>query len=369
MNLQGKQTMKVTLADRDVGDDYPPYVIAEIGASHQGDLKKALRLIVAAKQAGADCVKFQAYEPDTITMNSDHPDFLIKDGPWKGRKLYELYEEAYTPFKWFPDLFAMAKELGITAFASVFDRSSVDMLEKLNCPFYKIASFEFCDIPLIQYVASTGKPLILSTGMASHAEIKQVDGSIDPWYARVYLHCVSGYPIELKDANLMRIKYLRSNYLVPIGLSDHTLGWIAPVAGVTLGACVVEKHLTLDRQEGGPDVAFSLEPVEFRYMVDAIQATHEALKPSVAASEQVHLPYRRSLYAAADIAAGERLSSENVCSIRPGGGLAPQLYPYVLGVAACRSVRRGHPLSLDDLHMDETLHEACSLVRSQSSGA
>lgn len=347
-----KQTMKIKLADREVGDDFPPYVIAEISGNHGGLQSQAWALIKAAKAAGADSVKFQAYTPDTITMRSDHPSFRINNGGWSGLDLYELYSDAHTPFEWFPEMFALAKDIGITAFASVFDRSSVDMLEKLDCPFYKIASFEFCDTPLIEYVAKTGKPIILSTGMTSPDEIAETERVIqgtNVWYPHAYLHCVSGYPAKPKEYNLHKIKYLRSKYLVPVGVSDHSIPNIVPVAAVTIGASIIEKHIKLSHGDRVHDSAFSLVPEEFRSMVDAVKETYEAIQPSEALSEKSSLPFRRSLYAVKDVAAGERFSELNVRSIRPGDGLSPRLYAYVLGATASRNVKSGSPLSQDDL--------------------
>lgn len=343
--------MKISLANREIGEGCPPYAVAEISGNHNGDLKQALRLIVAAKKAGADSVKFQAYEPDTITL--DHPKFVIKDGPWAGRKLYDLYREAHTPFAWFPDLFAVAREIGITPFASVFDKSSVDMLERLNCPAYKIASFELCDIPLIEYVAQTGKPMILSTGMASDQDIWEADDAINLSVPRMFLHCVSGYPTPPEEANLSRIPYLRSKLVLPIGFSDHTLGHTVTVAAVALGACLIEKHLCLEDAEG-PDSGFSLEPAEFLQMVHETRLTYSACAGGQSPSEQASVGFRRSLYAVQDIQEGERLSAENIRSIRPGGGLAPSLYGRILGAKACRTILRGDPLSLDDLSMGQS---------------
>jgi pseudaminic acid synthase len=334
------------IAGREIGPGHPPYIIAEISCNHRGDIREARALIAQAKQAGADAVKFQAYTADTITLDCDNPDFIIKDGPWKGRKLYELYSETQTPLDWFPALFDCARENDITAFASVFDRSSVDALEKLDCPAYKIASMEIVDIPLIKYAAKTGKPLIISTGMAHYGEIADaVDagGGIDNV---AVLHCISGYPSEVAESNLHRMSGLM-NPRRHIGISDHTLGWEVPVAATALGACIIEKHLNLSPSNGSEDAAFSLAPIEFKLMTYKVRQIWQAMQPSEAKSEESSRQLRRSLYVVSDIKAGELFTEQNVRSIRPSYGLPPKNLPDILGQRASKDIKRGTALTWD----------------------
>ncbi|MQP67562.1 pseudaminic acid synthase [Niveispirillum sp. SYP-B3756] len=326
-----------------------PFLIAELSGNHNGDIDRARRMIDAAKAAGADAVKLQTYTADTITLDVDRPEFRLEGGLWAGRTLYELYQEAHTPWDWHPALFAHAAEIGIPLFSSPFDPTAIDLLESLGAPAYKIASFELVDLPLIEKAARTGKPLIMSTGMASLGEVAEAVAA-----ARVagndnicLLHCVSGYPTPVEDCDLRTIPHLAQAFDVAAGLSDHTMGVAVPVAAVALGAVVIEKHFTLARTDGGPDAAFSLEPAEFRAMADACAAAHAALgsisyalKPSEAGGRS----FRRSLYITADIAAGEMLTGANVRSIRPGLGLPPKHLPDVLGRVAARNLTRGEPL-------------------------
>lgn len=332
------------------GPDKPPYIIAEISGNHNGNMDTALALIEQAKKAGADAVKFQAYEPDTITIDHNGPGFILQDGPWAGNRLYDLYSQAYTPFKWFEHLFKLARSLDITPMASVFDPSSVDLLEGLGCPIYKIASFELVDIPLIKYVVKTGKPIILSTGMATDEEISQADDVIPPEYPHMFLHCISGYPTPIEEASLGRIPTLAKRYQLPIGFSDHTLGVDAALAATALGAQVIEKHLTLSRADGGPDAGFSLEPAEFADMATRVRGIWAACRERVASpSELPNRMARRSLYVVKDISCGEPVSAENVRSIRPAYGLPPVFWEQVVGRLAVRDIAYGTPLSLDDL--------------------
>jgi len=326
-----------------------PFLIAELSGNHNGDIDRARRMIDAAKAAGADAVKLQTYTADTITLDVDRPEFRLEGGLWAGRTLYELYQEAHTPWDWHPTLFAHAAEIGIPIFSSPFDPTAIDLLESLGAPAYKIASFELVDLPLIEKAARTGKPLIMSTGMASLGEVAEAVAA-----ARVagndnicLLHCVSGYPTPVEDCDLRTIPHLAQAFDVAAGLSDHTMGVAVPVAAVALGAVVIEKHFTLARADGGPDAAFSLEPAEFRAMADACAAAHAALgsisyalKPSEAGGRN----FRRSLYVTADVAAGEMLTGANVRSIRPGLGLPPKHLPDVLGRHAARNLTRGEPL-------------------------
>lgn len=332
----------MNIAGREIGPHHPPYCVAEISGNHLGSLDRALILILAAKMASADAVKFQCYEADTITIDHDGHGFILEDGPWKGRKLYDLYREAQTPFKWFPKLFEQAEKAGITAFASVFDNSSIDLLEGLGCPAYKISSFEITDIPLIEYAAKTGKPLIISTGMADNNEIED---AYEAGNSPVFLHCTSGYPTPPEQTNLWMLTWLRERYGQFIGLSDHTIGIETTTAATALGACIIEKHLTLARLDGGPDAAFSLEPNEFMAMVEATRMIWASLQPSNASSEAPQRQARRSLYVVQDIKAGEVLTTENVQSIRPAYGLSPKELPNILGKIATCDISRGTPLS------------------------
>lgn len=338
---------RLSIAGRPIGPDHEPFIIAELSGNHGGRLDRALALIDAAKEAGADAVKFQTYTADTITIDHDGPGFLLEGGLWKGRTLHELYAEAHTPWDWHPALFARARERGLIAFSSPFDDTAVDLLENLDAAAFKIASFEAIDLPLIRRAARSGKPVIISTGMASLGEIAAAVEAARPAPVML-LHCVSGYPTPAEDMNLRTIPHLAAAFGVPVGLSDHSFGIAAPVAAVTLGAVMIEKHFTLSRADGDVDSAFSLEPSEFKTMAEAARTAwraagriHYDLEPSEAGGRD----YRRSLYVVADIAAGESLTPANVRSIRPGFGLAPKHLPDVLGRRAVRALRRGEPLS------------------------
>ena len=335
---------------RVIGPGHSPYVIAELSGNHNGEIERALRLIEAAKEAGADAVKFQTYTADTITLDHDGPGFTISGGLWDGRRLYELYQEAHTPWDWHPALFEHARKVGISCFSSPFDPSAVDFLESLGAPAYKIASFELVDTPLIRHAARTGKPLIMSTGLADASEVDDAVAAAAGAKGVALLHCVSGYPTPAEDANLARIPALAVKYDCPIGLSDHTLGTEAAVAAVALGAAIIEKHFTLARADGGPDAAFSLEPEELAALVKGARMAFSALGRADygrAASEQDNATFRRSLYAVKDIAAGETLTERNVRSIRPGHGLAPKHLPEILGRRARKAIARGTPMTFE----------------------
>src|SRR6266576_1983579 len=327
--------------EREIKGGSPPYIVAEASCNHGGYLDNAISTSDAAKYAGADAIKFQAYTPDTITLNCNKPDFIIQEGLWKGRNLYELYGETHTPFDWFPKLFKHAKKTGITLFASVFDRTSVDMLRKLDCPAYKIASMEIGDIPLIKYAAMSNKPMIISTGMADFIEVKAAMEACDS--ANVaFLHCTSEYPGTVEWADLSRMLLMKV-YLGQdsvIGVSDHTPGpTIVPIAATALCAAIIEKHLKLE-DVVTEDAEFSLTPENFKNMITCVRFAHEAirLRDFVAnPSRQM----RRSLYAVADIKKGESFSEDNIRSIRPGYGIAPKNLPRLLGRKADQNYRKG----------------------------
>lgn len=349
-----------SIAGRTIGRDQPPLVIAEISGNHNGKIENALKLIDAAAVAGADAIKLQTYTPETITIDHNGPGFLIKEGLWAGRSLFDLYGEAYTPWEWHPILFQHARESGLIAFSSPFDYSAVDFLETLDCPAYKIASFEAIDIPLIEKAAATGKPLVISTGIANLQEIEDAfsaahNGGCDNVSL---LHCISGYPTPAKESNLNTIPYLADHFDAVIGLSDHTLGVAVSIASVVLGAAIIEKHVTLARDDGGPDAAFSLEPTELRELVDGCVTAWEALGTAGferRPSEGTNSIFRRSLYVVEDIAAGEAFTEKNVRSIRPGYGLPPKNLPMVIGAVAAVNLTKGTPL--EKSHIQEPSEE------------
>jgi pseudaminic acid synthase len=340
---------EITIAGRRIGPGHPPYVIAEMSGNHNGDIKRAFALLEAAKKAGADAVKLQTYTADTITIDHDGPGFRIEGGLWNGRTLYALYQEAHTPWAWHPQLFDKARELGIAIFSSPFDSTAIDFLEKLGAPAYKIASFEVIDLPLIRHAAKTGKPLIISTGIADLGEIGEAVAAARAAGCReiALLHCTSGYPTPPEESNLRTLPHLAEAFGVVAGLSDHTPGTAVPVAAVALGANLIEKHFTLRRADGGPDAAFSLEPEELAELVANCRTAWSALGKisyELEASEKGNKTFRRSLYAVQDIPVGGRLTAENVRSIRPGYGLPPKHLPEVLGRRAGRAIARGTPL-------------------------
>jgi N-acetylneuraminate synthase len=344
----------VTIAGRPIGPGHPPYVICELSGNHNGSLDRALQMMEAAAATGCDAIKLQTYTPDTITIRHDGPGFRIKGGLWDGRTLHDLYREAHTPFEWHEALFNRARRLGVTVFSSPFDDTAVSLLEGLGAPAYKIASFEAVDLPLIARVARCGKPMIISTGMCNLAEIQDAVTTARSNGCReiVLLHCVSSYPAVFEDANLATIPHLAAAFDVVAGLSDHTPGSAAPAAAIALGACVIEKHFTLARADGGPDAAFSLEPHEFRTLVEDCRHAWMAVGRvtyDIEGSEKANIVFRRSLYAVRPIAKGEAFTTANVRSIRPGFGLAPKHLPRVLGRRATRDVAYGEPIAEDML--------------------
>jgi len=336
-----------------IGVGHPVYVVAEISANHNRSFDQAVRLVQAARDAGADAVKLQTYTPDTITIRSDREDFQIRGGTiWDGRTLHELYGEAYTPWDWQPKLRELACELGLDLFSSAFDATAVDFLEKMQVPAHKLASFEIVDIPLIQKMARTGKPLIISTGMATIEEITEaVDTARQAGAGQVaLLRCTSAYPALPCEMNLRTIPELARRFEVPVGLSDHTMDIAVPVAAVALGACIIEKHFTLSRSLKGPDSAFSLEPAEFKAMVDAVRVAEKSLGEihfGLTDSERSSRAFRRSLFVVQAVQKGDTFSAENVRSIRPGHGLHTRHLPQIVGKRASRDIERGTPLSWD----------------------
>jgi len=344
-----KKLQDMCIQGRMIGPTHPPYVIAEMSANHNGNLETAFRIIDAAKAAGADAVKLQTYTPDTITLNANTPDFQITGGLWDGRTLYELYQEAHMPWDWHGPLFDYARQAGITLFSSPFDYTAVDLLESLDAPAYKIASFEAIDLPLIRYVAQTGKPMIISTGMADAHEIQE---AVEAAYAGgckslALLHCVSGYPAPAADYNLRTLCDMQQRFGVITGLSDHTLDNTTAITSVALGACIIEKHFTLDRQGGGPDDSFSLEPADLKNLCQGAHTAWSALgcvdytrKPS----EQANLQFRRSLYFVQNLRAGDVVQAHDVRSVRPGFGLAPKHLHEVIGKTLVTDVAQHTPV-------------------------
>jgi pseudaminic acid synthase len=335
-----------------IGKDEPPYMIAELSANHNGSIERAIQSIAEAKRCGANAVKLQTYTADTMTLDSDSPDFLIKDGPWSGFKLYDLYAWAQTPYEWHKELFQYAKKIGITIFSTPFDETAVNLLEELKTPAYKIASFEITDLPLISYVARTGKPMIMSTGMASEFEIEaavetaQSSGCSE----LVLLHCTSSYPAPINQANLRQLCELGRRFGLLTGLSDHTLGTTTSLAAVAIGACIIEKHFTLSRNDKGPDSNFSLEPSEFAHLCEGAHEVWSALGSSGyerQKAEEGSKMFRRSLYFVRDIAAGSYVKKEDIRRIRPGMGLSPNLESSLIGRKLKKDVSKGTATAWD----------------------
>ncbi len=343
----------VKIGDKLVGEGQPVFIVAELSANHLQNMDLALKTIEAIKEAGADAVKLQTYTSDTITIDVKNEYFMIKQGTiWDGKYLYDLYREAYTPWEWHPKLFEFAKDQGLICFSTPFDKSAVDFLEELGTPCYKVASFEITDIPLIEYMASKGKPVIISTGIATLSDIEEAINACKRVgnHQIVLLKCVSEYPTPFEDANLRTIPNMRETFKLPVGLSDHTLGISVPVASVALGAVMIEKHFILDRSLGGPDSAFSLEPQEFKAMVQAVREVEKALGEvsyDLTERQRKSREFARSLFVVEDVKKGEVFTEKNVRSIRPGYGLHPKYLKDVLGRKAKRDIPRGTPLSWD----------------------
>ena len=342
----------INIAGRRIAADAPPYIIAELSANHNGKLETALKIIEEAKKAGADAVKLQTYTADTITLDCDSEDFQIHGGLWDGKNLYQLYKEAQMPWEWHAILFEHARKLGITIFSSPFDNTAVDLLESLNTPAYKIASFEAVDLPLIKYVASTGKPMIISTGMADADEIQEaIQAARDGGCKELaILHCVSGYPAPAADYNLRTIPDMMSRFGLVTGLSDHTLDNTTAIASVVMGASVIEKHFTLDRSGGGPDDSFSLEPAELAALCRDSKTAWASLGQvdyGRKSSEQGNVKFRRSLYFVKDLKAGDIITADAIRSVRPGFGLAPKYLSEIIGKTTTQDIMKNTATSVD----------------------
>lgn len=339
----------IEIAGRKIGLDYPPYIIAEMSANHNGEIERAFETIAMAKAMGADAIKMQSYTADTITIDCDNKDFQIEGGLWDGYNLYKLYNWAQTPFEWHKPIFEFARKTDITIFSTPFDETAVDLLEDLNAPAYKIASFEAIDLPLIKYVAQTKKPMIISTGMANLEEITEaVETARESGCEQlVLLHCISSYPAPIEQSNLKTITDLSERFSVVSGLSDHTLGTTASVVSIALGACVIEKHVTLSRDDKGPDSEFSLEPQELRHLCVEAKDAWSALGVSGyerKAAEEENIKFRRSIYVVKDMKKGEIFTTDNIRRIRPGFGLAPKYFESLIGKNASQDIKRGDAL-------------------------
>ncbi len=337
-------------AGRTIGDNQPVYIIAEMSANHAGSLERAKEIIHSAKEAGADCIKIQTYTPDTMTIDSDLDWFCIADGTWKGNNLYQLYQKAYTPWEWQAELKAEADCIGIDFFSTPFDRTSVDFLETIGVEFYKIASFELVDLPLLAYVASKGKPIILSTGMGTLSEIEDAVNTIRKAGndQLMLLRCASAYPAVTDEMNLLTMQNMAETFDVPVGLSDHSFGSVAAVAAVALGAKVIEKHFCISRNIDSPDAAFSMNPAEFKKMVEDVRQAEKALGNivyGVSNHEKSNIVFRRSIFCVEDIRQGEKITEHNIGVIRPGYGIAPKYYKNILGKTALVDIKRGTPLA------------------------
>ena len=348
------QNTKIQIGNRFVGEGCPVYMIAEMSANHAGSLERAKEIIHAAKESGADCIKIQTYTPDTLTIDCDNEYFRVNNGTWEGENLYRLYGKAYTPWEWQGILKEEADKVGIDFLSTPFDKTSVDFLEDLGLMFYKIASFEMVDLPLIEYVASKGKPVIMSTGMGTLEEMKEAVETVYQTGNRqlALLKCSSAYPADPRDMHLSTIEDMKKRFGIPIGLSDHSLGSLSAVTAVAMGASIIEKHFCISREIENPDASFSMTPEEYSAMVKEVRAAQEAIgEPTygVSSQEESSVVFRRSIFAVKDIAPGEELDDENVRIIRPGYGLKPKYYRDILGMKANREIKRGTPVSFDKL--------------------
>ena len=334
------------IENRKIAETEPPYIIAELSANHNGSLQRAKLLLKMAKESGVDAIKIQTYSADTMTIDCDKSDFMIKGGLWDGYKLYDLYDEAHTPFEWHSELYRYAKELGVVLFSSPFDETAVDLLETFNTPAYKIASFELTDLPLISYVAKKGKPIFMSTGMASEVEISEAieTARSSGCNSLLLFHCISSYPTPIAQSNLKQIIKLKKTFGVSVGLSDHTIGNTAAITAIALGACAIEKHFTISRNDKGPDSRFSIEPNELKSLVNETRDAWNALGDdnfSRPKSESDSKVFRRSLYFVSDIKSGEKIKSTDIRRIRPGFGIPPKHFDEIIGKTVTKDVSRG----------------------------
>ena len=337
-----------------IGENYPPYIVAELSANHNGSLNKAKKTILSAKQNGASAVKIQTYNADSMTINCKKEDFAIKGGLWDGYYLYDLYKEASTPYEWHEDLFKYAKEIGITIFSTPFDEKAVDLLEDLNTPAYKIASFELTDLPLIEYISKKKKPILISTGMGSEKEIKEAIETIRKQNCEQLLifHCISSYPTPTELSNLKMINYLKKKYKTEVGLSDHTIDNISAIVATSIGASAIEKHFIIDRKEKGPDSEFSIEPDELKILVKDVNRAWKALgssefsRPNI---EEKNLVFRRSLYFVEDLKANQIINHKHIKRIRPGFGINPKFYKEIIGKRVLKDIKRGERVSWDKI--------------------
>jgi N-acetylneuraminate synthase len=341
---------EITIDNTKIGPAHPPYIIAELSANHNGSIERAIASLDMIKAMGADAVKIQTYTADTMTIDCDNDYFKIKGGLWDGYNLYNLYQWAQTPFEWHEQLFAHAKKIGLTIFSTPFDESAVDLLESLHCPAYKIASFEATDLPLIARVAQTGKPLIISTGLASEVEINDIINTVNQTGNNqlILLHCISAYPAPVEQSNLATIKDISERWQVIVGLSDHSLGTTVAITSVPLGACVIEKHVTLSRADKGPDSEFSLEPQELKQLVTETKRSWQAIGKvgyETKDAEKSSVKFRRSLFFVEDLNPGEIITEKHIKRIRPGYGLAPKHQADVIGKQASKAIKRGTPVA------------------------
>jgi len=344
--------MNFKINNREIGQNQPVYIVAEMSANHNQSYDEAVKIVETAKACGADAIKLQTYTPDTLTIDCGNKFFRIENTIWKGKKLYDLYKESYTPWEWHPKLKNVAEKIGLDFFSTPFDASAVHFLEKLNVPVFKIASFEIVDFPLIDTVAKTGKPIIISTGMAKIEEIKDAVSVLNKAGCTelALLKCTSSYPANPEDSNLRTIPHMIKNFNLPIGLSDHTPGIAVPISAISLGACIIEKHFTLSRKNSTADNSFSLEPEEFKLMVNHIRVAEKALgnvSYGISKIQTAAFNFRKSLFVVENINAGQEFSKENVRSIRPGDGIHTKYFKEILGKKAVRNVDKGTPVTWD----------------------